>query len=125
MKFEKIDDDLENKFYDRYQIKLPDGRDFEVLLWNVIHGVRVIGKYSDDYIGYSFHWCCGADLLTIVATHRLVRMLIENGMPISEFVYGPDIKPWPKDPDFTKWLDDVTDKYFIGGVSSPADKEHP
>lgn len=109
VKFQKIDDDPDNYIFSNYRIKLLEGRDFDVFCVKDIYNFRVVGIYSTEKIS-AFNWTCTDEVNTLV-THRIAMRLIENGMPIDEFIHGSKIKPWILDADFRTWIKSKADKY--------------
>lgn len=102
--WENLPDD--DYYTNKHAFTFPDGSTFIVAYHRVLFGFRIVGywKYQPSWI--RLNWCCGNDPAWIARTHLLMMTIVQK-IPLNEIPSMSVIKPWYKDDDFVKKVDDL------------------
>lgn len=97
------DDDY---FTNRCAYTFEDGRTFVVAYCRYLFGVRIMGFWQDNEKTIEFDWCAGRDPEWLYRTHILMMTIVQK-IPFKEIPRFSNVKPWYKDNEFAKKVDDL------------------
>lgn len=121
-KFVKVDD--EKQIHNIHAITFPDGKIFQVGIYQVMFGFRVVG-YFQGANTFELNWCCGDNKIVVFATQKIIMNLLEQGVRIEDIPFSSDIKPWPKDKRFIERVSQLVKNPLFGDIVDVMDGTRP